>query len=196
MADEFNALIENNTWELVSYDDNINLVGCKWIYKIKYKSDGTIERPKARLVAQGIHQVAGIDFHETFRPVVKPTTVRLILSLTVSSGWVICQLDVKNAFLYGHLSEEVYMQQPPRFAHPHLPNHVCRLRKSIYGLKQAPRAWYHRFSTFLLSLGFTCSNSDTSMFIFRYDKHILVLLLYVDDIILIGSSPMYYERLG
>lgn len=89
IADEFNALLENNTWELVPYNDNINLVGCKWIYKIKYKSNGTIERPKARLVARDIHQLTGIDFHETFSPVVKPTTVRLLLSPGVSYNWVI-----------------------------------------------------------------------------------------------------------
>lgn len=176
MEDEFNALIKINTWDLVPYNDNMNLVDCKWIYKIKYRSNGTIERPKTLVVAHGFHQVAGVDFHETYSPVVKPTTIRLILSLVVSCNWVLRQLDVKNAFLYGHLKEEVYMKQPHGFVHPQFPNHVCRLRKSIYGLKQAPRDWYHRFSTYLLSIRFQCSSSDTSMFVFRRSSHIFVLL--------------------
>lgn len=109
MADEFNALIDNHTWDLVPFADNMNVVTCKWIYKIKYRSDGTIKRPKARVVARGIHQLVGIDFHETFSPVVKPTTVRLVIFIVVSCRWVVRQLDIKNAFLYGFLQEEVYM---------------------------------------------------------------------------------------
>lgn len=150
IADEFNALLENKTLELVRRTTNMSVVTYKWIYKIKYRSDGSVERPKTRLIARGIHQLAGIDFHETYSLVIKPTTVRLIFSLAVTSGWVIHQLDVKNAFLHGYLNEEVYMCQPPGFEHPQYPNHVCRLHRSIYGLKQAPRAWYHRFSSFLL----------------------------------------------
>ncbi|CAH9096026.1 unnamed protein product [Cuscuta epithymum] len=140
MDDEFNALINNNTWELVPFDRTKNIVGCKWIYKTKYHSDGSIERHKARLVAQGFNQQAGIDFSDTFSHVVKPTTVRIVLTLAVSFGWAIRQLDVKNAFLHGHLTEVVYMRQPRGFVHPQFPNHICRLRKAIYGLKQAPRA--------------------------------------------------------
>lgn len=135
MVDEFNSLLENKTWDLVPRTANMNVVTCKWIYKVKYRSDGSVEHPKARLVASGIHQLVGIDFHETFSPVVKPTTVRLILSLVVSSCWVIWQLDVKNAFLHGYLEEQVYMCQPLRFEHPELPHHVFRLCRSIYGPK-------------------------------------------------------------
>lgn len=161
----------------------MNLVGCKWVYRIKYNSDGSIERYKACLVAQGFHQQPGIDYHETFSPVVRPTTVRLVLSLAVSFSWSIRQLNVKNAFLHGVLNEEIFMKQPPGFTHPDYPHHVCKLTKAIYGLKQAPRAWFHRFSTFLLTQGFICSKTDPSMFIHRSSLGILILLLYVDDII-------------
>lgn len=188
MADEFNALINNRTWDLVPFDNSKNIVGCKWIYKTKFHSDGSVERHKARLVAQGFNQQAGIDFSETFSPVIKPTTVRVVLTLAVSFGWVIPQLDVKNAFLHGHLTKEVYMRQPRGFIHPQFPNHICHLRKAIYGLKQAPRAWFHRFSSFLLQQGFCCSKSDNSLFIYRHNTSIIYLLLYVDDIIITGNS--------
>ncbi|CAH9127317.1 unnamed protein product [Cuscuta epithymum] len=168
--------------------ERIYVVGSKWIYKTKYLSDGSVDRYKARLVAQGFKQQVGIDFTETFSPVVKPTTVRLVLSLAVSFGWPVRQLDVKNAFLHGHLTEEVYMRQPPGFVHPQFPTHLCRLRKAIYGLKQAPRSWLHRFSSFLLSHGFVCSRSDNSLFIFRRHSDVIYLLLYVDDIIVTGNS--------
>ncbi|CAH9084965.1 unnamed protein product [Cuscuta europaea] len=188
MADEFNALINNNTWDLVPFDNSKNIVGCKWIYKTKYHSDGSLERHKARLVAQGFNQQAGIDFSETFSPVVKPTTVRIVLTVAISFGWGIRQLDVKNAFLHGNLTEEVYMRQPRGFIHPHIPNHICRLRKAIYCLKQVPRAWFHRFSSFLLQHNFSCSKSDNSLFIYHQKNTITYLLLYVDDIIITGNS--------
>ncbi|CAH9107012.1 unnamed protein product [Cuscuta europaea] len=189
MPDEFNALINNNTWNLVPFDNTKNVVGSKWIYKTKFHYDGSIERHKARLVTQGFNQQAGVDFSETFSPVVKPTTVHIVLTLAISFGWVIRQLDVKNAFLHGHLTEEVYMRQPRSFVHPHFPHHICRLRKAIYGLKQAPCAWFHRFSSFLLTHNFVCSKSDNSLFICRQGHSIIYLLLYVDDIIITGNSP-------
>ena len=140
------------------------------------------------MVATGNHQQAGIDFHETFSPVVCPATIHLILSIAVTHNWPIRQLDVKNAFFHGFLTARVHMRKPPSSVDPPYPHHVCRLKKALYGLKQAPRAWFHRFSSFLLTHGFICSQSDPSMFIFRSSRYILVLLLYVDDIILTGSS--------
>ncbi|CAH9094352.1 unnamed protein product, partial [Cuscuta epithymum] len=106
MADEFNALLSNQTWDLVPWDGLKNVVGCKWVYKTKYDSDGTVERHNARLVAQGLKQQVGVDFTETFSPVVKLTTVRLVFSIVVSLGWCIRQLDVKNVFFHGNLTEE------------------------------------------------------------------------------------------
>jgi hypothetical protein len=189
MTEEFTALIENDTWELIPRHPSMNVVRCIWLFKHKTKSDGTLERYKARLVCDGRSQQIGIDCDETFSPVVKPATIRTVLSLALTHGWEINQLDVKNAFLHGHLSETVYMHQPMGFRHPQLPHHVCRLKKSLYGLKQAPRAWYQRFTDFVATIGFTHSACDHSLFIYSHGRHTAYLLLYVDDIILTTSSP-------
>jgi|UniRef100_A0A2N9EUJ8 hypothetical protein len=141
MTSEFQALKRQDTWTLVP-PSNQNLVGCHWVYKLKRNSDGSIARYKAHLVAKGYHQHQGMDYDETFSPVVKPATVRLIISIATQQNWSIKQLDVSNAFLHGLLKETVYMQQPPGFINPKYPNHVCQLQKALYGLKQAPRAWF------------------------------------------------------
>ncbi|KAM1010062.1 hypothetical protein TB1_044704 [Malus domestica] len=187
MEEELAALKTQHTWSLVSLPHNKNLVGCKWVFKLKRHADGTISRYKARLVAKGFNQEEGIDYGKTFSPVVKPTTVRMVIALAAHFGWSLRQLDVKNAFLHGILNEEVYMSQPPGFSDPHNPTLVCRLHKSLYGLKQAPRAWNERFTSFLPSLGFLSTYSDLSLF--EHDGHsVVILLLYVDDIIITGSG--------
>jgi hypothetical protein len=195
MHSEFNALLQNGTWTLVPRQPHMNLVGCKWIYKLKRKSDGTIDRYKARLVAKGFHQQSGIDYGDTFSPVVKPTTIRIVLSIAASSNWCIKQLDVTNAFLHGFLQEDVYMVQPQGFAHPSFPDHVCHLKKSLYGLKQAHRAWFSRLSTRLLELGFQGSRTDTSLFFFGHGATTIFILIYVDDIIVTSPSPVLVARL-
>jgi hypothetical protein len=195
MDEEFEALQKQGTWTLVPAPSTKNIVGCKWVYKLKYNSDGTISRYKARLVAKGFHQQYGVDFAETFSPVVKPPTVRLILSLAVSLNWPLRQLDVKNAFLHGTLKEEVYMVQPQGYTDPSHPSHVCKLLKSIYGLKQAPRAWFESFTSQLLHLGFLASNADSSLFVYKNKSVIAYLLLYVDDIVLTSNTPSYLDHL-
>jgi hypothetical protein len=167
----------------------MNLVGCKWVYKIKRNADGLVSRYKARLVAKGFHQQAGIDYDEMFSPVVKPTTVRIILTLAAQFNWPLRQLDISNAFLHGFLKEDVHMVQPPGFVDASKPAHVCKLHKSLYGLKQALRAWFERFTTQLESLGFTASTADPSLFILQSPQATLYLLLYVDDIIITGTAP-------
>ncbi|KAJ0860505.1 putative RNA-directed DNA polymerase [Helianthus annuus] len=157
-------------------------------FRIKYHSDGSLDRHKARLVAQGFTQISGLDFNHTFSPVVKASTTRIVLSLAVINRWTLRQLDVNNAFLNGHLSETVYMEQPPGFIDPQFPTHVCKLNKALYGLKQAPRAWFQRLSSFLISYGFTCSRADPSLFIFSQDDSIMYLLVYMDDLILTGNK--------
>jgi hypothetical protein len=146
-------------------------------------------------VLRGFTQRPDIDYDETFSPVVKPATVRTVLTLAHSRDWPIHQLDVKNTFLHGNLSETVYCSQPTGFADSVHPDHVCKLNKSLYGLKQAPMAWYSRFATYLISLGFSEAKSDTSLFIYRHGIDTVYLLLYVDDIVLTASSQPLLQRI-
>ncbi|KAM2637579.1 hypothetical protein EV1_022054 [Malus domestica] len=194
MADEFNALQRTGTWTLVPYKSSMNVLPNKWVYRIKTNSDGSIERFKARLVANGFHQQEGIDFCETFSPVVTHATIRLILSIALHFQWPISQLDVQNAFLHGTLNEEVYMRQPAGFVDPQFPSHVCRLRRSLYGLKQAPRAWFQCFSQKLEDLGFTASQADSSLFTYFDGSTIIYLLIYVDDILITGNNNAHLSQ--
>ncbi|KAJ9540986.1 LOW QUALITY PROTEIN: hypothetical protein OSB04_027492 [Centaurea solstitialis] len=189
MDAEMAAILSNYTWDLVPKPSDANIVGNRWLFRHKFDSNGCLERYKARLVAQGFSQQPGLDFDDTFSPVVKPATIRTVLSISISRNWPIHQLDVKNAFLHGDLTETVYMRQPPGYVNNSFPDHVCRLRKALYGLKQAPRAWYHRFAVYLYSLGFLSSKTDTSLFTYHRGSDTIYLLLYVDDIILTASSP-------
>uniref|UniRef100_A0A8R7QI62 Reverse transcriptase Ty1/copia-type domain-containing protein n=1 Tax=Triticum urartu TaxID=4572 RepID=A0A8R7QI62_TRIUA len=189
MSEEFAALRHTNTWVLVPRPPGVNIVSCKWIFKTKHRSDGSVDKHKAHLVARGFTQHHGIDYGDTFSPVVKPATVRLVLSLAVSHGWSLRQIDVSNAFLYGLLAEDVYMQQPPGFEDATYPSHVCKLQRSIYVLKQSPRAWYARLSQRLSRLGFVASRSYASMFIFSQGTIQIYMLVYVDDIVIAGSTP-------
>ncbi|KAH9799298.1 reverse transcriptase Ty1/copia-type domain-containing protein [Citrus sinensis] len=188
MKEELQALHQNQTWVLVPRPNNVNVIGSKWVYRIKYREDGTIDRYKARLVAKGFTQVPGVDFDETFSPVIKATTIRLILAIAVSSKWLIKQLDVRNAFLHGLLKETVYMEQPPGFRNSRHPAYVCKLKKSLYGLKQAPRAWFECLSQALISLGFSSSKADSSLFIFNNKSILILILIYVDDVIITGNN--------
>jgi len=180
------ALQVNKTWYIIELPHNKTSIGCKWIYKIKYQSDGSIERYKTRLVAKGYNQLEGIDFLDTFSSVAKLTTIHLLLVLASSYSWHLHQLDVDNAFLHGDLDEEVYMTPPPRRI-TSKPNQVCRLTKSLYGLKQA-RQWLAKLSSFLIYVGFIKSSSDYSLYIKKTACTFTALLVYVDDFILAGNS--------
>ena len=140
MNEEMEALYRNKTWEITNLLSNRKPIGCMWVYKIKYKSNGEVERYKARLVAKGYSKKEGIDYEETFSPVAKMVTVRVVVSLAVNYSWKLYQLDVNNGFLYGNFDEDVYMTLPQGY---HTPGdtRVCKLLKSLYGLKQAPRKW-------------------------------------------------------
>ncbi|GJU58200.1 ribonuclease H-like domain-containing protein [Tanacetum coccineum] len=161
----------------------------------KFHADGMLSHYKARLVANGSSQQLGADFDETFSLVVKPATICTVLSLAVSRQWPIHQLDVKNAFFNGDLSERVYMHQPPGFVDSRYPNHVCLLQCSLYGLKQAPRAWFQRFAGYATRAGFSSSRCDSSLFIFTQGSQVAYLLIYVDDIILSASSPILLQQI-
>ncbi|KAH9648420.1 retrovirus-related pol polyprotein from transposon RE1 [Citrus sinensis] len=195
MTEEFHALKNNETWTLVPADLATKIVGNKWVFRVKYNPDGSISKYKARLVAKGFHQTYGVDFFETFSPVVKPCTIRIILSLAVMNHWTIRQLDVNNAFLNGVLTEEVFMHQPEGFIDSQHPTYVCKLNKALYGLKQAPRAWYDRLKGSLLQWGFQTSRSDTSLFLKHTGSDVLAVLIYVDDILVTGSSNAQIEEI-
>jgi hypothetical protein len=195
MLQEFQALVSNGTWTLCPRPLNHNIIRNKWVYKIKQKPDGSIERFKAWLVARGFEQQCGIDYNETFSPVIKPSTIRIILSLAIQFDWSIQQLDISNAFLHGYLGEEVFMEQPQGFIDREHPDYVSKLHKSLYGLKQAPRAWFNRLSSFLVELGFIASLVDPSLLIFTRGSIRLFMLIYVDDIILIGSHVTSIQSL-
>jgi hypothetical protein len=195
MQAEFDALQGNDTWTLVPRPPGVNLVTGKWVFRHKFKTDGSLDRYKARWVFRSFTQRPGIDYDETFSSVVKPATIRVVLTLALSRSWPIHQLDVKNAFLHGTLNEIVYCVQPTGFVDSSKPNHVCRLNKSLYGLKQAPRAWHSRFASHITSLGFVEAKSDMSLFIYCRGADMAFLLLYVDDIVLTASSPSFLRRI-
>ncbi|WVZ98005.1 hypothetical protein U9M48_043498 [Paspalum notatum var. saurae] len=199
MIDEYRALIANATWRLVPRPPGANVVTGKWIFKHKFHSDGTLARHKVYWVVRGFSQQPSVDYDETFSPVVKPATIRVVLSIAASRTRPIHQLDVNNTFLHGHPrpSEETdYCQQPFGFIDQYAPDHVCLLQKSLYGLKQAPRAWYQRFAMFLCLLGFVASASDTSLFVYKDRDSVAYLLLYVDDIILTASSLALLQHIA
>ena len=194
MQAQYKALLDNGTWELVPPSSAQNLVGCKWVFRVKYTKDRTVERLKARLVAKGFHQRPGLDYSETFSPVIKQSTVRLLLTLATINGWRLRQLDINDAFLQGTLTDNVYMAQPQGFIDQQKPHHVCRLRKAIYGLKQAPRAWYTELRTYLLTAGFTNSVMDTSLFFTDGTHTPIYVLVYVDDIIVTGPCSLTVSK--
>lgn len=187
MRKEIDALENNGTWKIVHLPEGKKPIGCKWVYKIKYRADGTVERYKARLVAQGYTQVEGVDFHETYAPVAKMTSVRCMLAVAVTKGWFIEQLDVNNAFLHGDLDEEVYMKIPQGFERKG-ENKVCKLMKSIYGLKQASRNWFAKLTVSMKNYGFVQSLADYILFTLNQNEKFIGVLVYVDDMIVVSND--------
>uniref|UniRef100_A0A2N9J5N3 Integrase catalytic domain-containing protein n=1 Tax=Fagus sylvatica TaxID=28930 RepID=A0A2N9J5N3_FAGSY len=186
MDEEMHALDLNHTWDLVHKPAGTSIVGCRWVFTVKQNPDGTVDRLKARLVAKGFTQTYGLDYTETFSPVAKLNSIRIIISLAANLDWPLHQLDVKNAFLHGDLNETVYMAQPPGFESKG--EYVCHLKKSIYGLKQSPRAWFDKFSKAVVSHGMTRSQADHSVFFKKTKTGIVILVVYVDDIVITGSD--------
>ena len=188
MEEEITALEQNQTWDLVPKPRDVKAISCKWVYKIKRRPDGSIERYKARLVARGFSQQYGLDYDETFSPVAKLTTVRVLLALAANKDWNLWQMDVKNAFLHGELDREIYMIQPMGFHNQDHPEHVCKLRKALYGLKQAPRAWYGKIAEFLTQSGYSVTPADSSLFVKANGGRLAIVLVYVDDLIITGDD--------
>ncbi|KAM2593818.1 hypothetical protein TB1_042916 [Malus domestica] len=188
MEVEMEALQKNGTWNVVSLPQGKRPVRFKWVFTIKHKADETIDRYKVRLVAKGYTQTFGVDYQETFALVAKMNTIRVLLSLAANFDWPLKQFDVKNAFLYGDLEEEVYMDFPPGYEVPNGAGKVCRLRKALYGLKQSPRAWFGRFTDAMKKYGYQQGNADHTLFIKRKGSKVTLVIIYVDDMVVTGDD--------
>ena len=189
--DEMDSIMGNNTWKLVDLPPGSKPIGCKWIFKKKMKVDGTIEKFKARLVAKGFTQKRNIDYFDTYAPVARIATIRLLIALASIYKFEIHQMDVKTAFLNGELNEEIYMEQPEGFVMKGQENKVCKLIKSLYGLKQAPKQWHEKFDSVLLSNGFKIHQSDKCVYSKFSNNKGVIICLYVDDILIFVLDPLY-----
>ncbi|KAL6320112.1 hypothetical protein AAG906_004621 [Vitis piasezkii] len=184
MEKEIDVIEKNETWQLVEKPKDKEIIGVKWIFRVKYHSDGRVQRLKARLVAKGYLQQPGVDFHETFAPVARLDTIRTIIAVAAQKGWLLYQLDIKSAFLNGKLEEEIYVEQPQGFVVDGEENKVYKLKKALYGLKQAPRAWYTQIDNYFIENGFIRSKSEPTLYVKSKDNsQILIVALYVDDLI-------------
>ena len=186
--EEIMSIIKNKTWSLVDLPAGTKPIGLKWVFKIKRKSDGTITKYKARLVAKGYVQKHGIDFDEVFAPVARIETVRFIIALAATNGWEVHHLDVKTAFLHGELKENVYVTQPEGFVTKGSEEKVYKLHKALYGLRQAPRAWNIKLNEILKKLSFEKCSKEPSLYRKQEGKHLLLVAVYVDDLLVTGSN--------
>ena len=189
MEAELEMINKNETWELVSRPENKKVIGVKWVYRTKYNTDGSLNKHKARLVVKGYSQQYGVDFLETFAPVARLDTIKLLFALAAQKQWRVHQLDVKSAFLNGFLKEEIFIEQPEGFEVAGHEDKVYKLRKALYGLKQAPRAWYDRVDAYLTKLGFVKSLSEPTLYV-KSSEHetLLIVSLYVDDLLVTRSK--------
>ena len=194
MEEEIESLQKNHTWDLVPLPTDKRAIGCKWIYRVKDGGNGDL-RYKARLVAKGYVQKKGVEYHDIFAPVVRHTSIRILLALVAHYDMELEQLDVKTAFLHGDLDEEIYLRQPEGFIDSNRPDYVCKLNKSLYGLKQSPRLWYKRFDKFMLSQGYSRSFKDQCVYFKRCGKDMIYLLLYVDDMLIASQSMVKVSEL-
>lgn len=185
---EIASLLENNTWELVTIpsDQNVNIVGSKWVFAVKTDELGNPIRYKMRVVAQGFSQKFGIDYNDTFAPVARISTFRLLVALAVQFDLLLDHMDVTTAFLHGDLKEKIYMKVPPGI--PKRSGQVCLLKKSIYGLKQSSRCWYQKFDYILRKLGFKNSYYDPCLYILENSNELVYVILYVDDVLIACKS--------
>ena len=197
MGDEMESLHKNQTWELAKRPVGRKIVTCKWLFK---KKDGLSpaegQRYKARVVARGFSQKEGVDYNEIFSPVVRHTSIRVLLAIVAHQNLELEQLDVKTAFLHGELDEEIYMTQPDGFQEPGKEDYVCRLKKSLYGLKQSPRQWYKKFDSYMIEIGYTRSPYDSCVYYNKVrDGSRIYLILYVDDMLLAAVEKSEIQKL-
>jgi len=193
MGKEMKSLKDNKVWELTTLPPGKKAIGCKWVYKVKTNSDGSIERYKARLVAQGFNQKFGSDYDETFCPVIRMESLRTLVALSTQQGLELHHVDVHTAFLNGTLQEEVYMKQPVGYEKEGEEHLVCRLRKSIYGLKQSSRCWNMALDSHLRKMGFSQSKSDPCIYVSGGDDTFYIGV-YVDDMVLAGKDKAKMKK--
>ncbi|RVW77298.1 Retrovirus-related Pol polyprotein from transposon TNT 1-94 [Vitis vinifera] len=186
--DEMDSIMSNQTWELVDLPPGSKPIGCKWVFRRKYHTDGMIQTFKARLVAKGFKQREGIDYFDTYAPVARTTSIRILFALASIHNLFVHQMDVKTAFLNGDLNEEVYMEQPEGFVLLGNENKVCKLVKSLYGLKQVPKQWHEKFDHAILSDGFRHNNVDKCLYSKTCDDYMVIVCLYVDDMLILSDD--------
>ncbi|GKB03026.1 retrovirus-related pol polyprotein from transposon TNT 1-94 [Tanacetum coccineum] len=183
MQEELNQFIANDVWELVPQPKNMTIIGTKWVFRNKLDENGVVSRNKARLVAQGYNQQEGIDYDETYAPVARLESIRILLAYACALDFKLFQMDVKSAFLNGFINEEVYVAQPPGFIDFEKPDHVYKLKKALYGLKQAPKAWYYSLKAFLTKHEYKIRMLDNTLFTKKKSSNLVIGQIYVDDII-------------
>ncbi|GMP77212.1 hypothetical protein CsSME_00033565 [Camellia sinensis var. sinensis] len=189
MNEELDSIKKNDIWELTDLPNGRKAIGCKWILTKKFKVDGSLEKYKARLVAKGFTQQPGIDFVDTYSPVAKFASIRVLMAVVVRMDLELHQLDVKTTFLNGELKEKIYMMQPDGFQIQDNEDKVYKLKKSLYGLKQSSRQWYLKFHQAILEIGYVVSPLDHCVYIWKNDDKLAILSLYVGDILLAGNCP-------
>ena len=195
MKKEFRSLKESDTWELVNLPEKSRVIGNKWIFNIKRNASGDIEKYKCRLVAKGCSQKYQVDFFETFSPVVRQSTIRLILALAVQYGLLVHHMDVTSAYLNSDLHDEVFMRQPDGFVDPNFPRKVCKLKKSLYGLKQSGREWNNKLHEVLVKMNFTRCNGDNCVYIKNKKNDFNIIAVYVDDLIIACSHDSELKKI-
>ncbi|GJX43405.1 retrovirus-related pol polyprotein from transposon TNT 1-94, partial [Tanacetum coccineum] len=187
MQEELNQFIANDVWELVPQPRNMTIIGTKWVFINKLDENGVVSQNKARLVAQGYNQQESIDYDETYAPVARLESIRILLAYACALDFKLFQMDVKSAFLNGFINEEVYVAQPSGFIDFEKPDHVYKLKKALYGLKQAPKAWYDRLKAFLIKHEYKMGMVDNTLFTKKKSPNLIIVQIYVDDIIF-GST--------
>jgi hypothetical protein len=193
MQEELNNFMRIEVWHLVPHP-NQNVVCTKWVFRNKQDEHGVVTRNKARLVAKGYSQVEGLDFDETYAPVARLESIRILLAYATYHGFKLYQMDVKGAFLNGPIKAEVYVEQPLGFEDSEYPTHVYKLSKALYGIKQALRAWYECIRDFLLTNGFKVRKADPTLFTKTIDKYLFIFQIYVDDIIFESTNKSSCEE--
>ena len=187
------SLISNRTWKLVDLPSGCKTIGCKWVLRKKLKLDGSIDKFKAKHVAKGFKQKADLDFFDTFSPITRITSIRLLIAIAIAAIFdlKIHQMDVKTAFLNGDLEEKIYMDQPESFVEPGQESKVCKLTKSLYGLKQAPRQWYEKFDSCMIENGSKSNECDKCIYSKSWNNLHVIISLYVDDMLICLKYACY-----